>query len=100
MKDLELNGADWREYRKRRNRFLSVTLLFLFVPLIVAFASVKLFNSTAPGMILAFILMGAWFFSAFQLGTWPCPQCGEVFGVVPGRRCRRCGLRKWATPGK
>src|SRR5712691_932709 len=86
----------WSDYKKLRNRVVVWTLLFMFLPLSVAYVTARMFGSAIPGLVLAFIAMGGWFFSAWQFQTWTCPQCGETFGAPLWRRCRHCGLPKWS----
>ena len=88
------SGA-WREFRKLRKRTALLFLAFIFVPLCVAYVSLRVFDSAAPGLVLAAITMFAAVFSLWQFTNWPCPRCGENFGVMQPR-CAYCGLVKGA----
>jgi hypothetical protein len=94
----------WRDYRRLRNRVLISILLFMLMPLLVPAYSVRILGfSIVPGLLLGFIMMAVAVFYIWQFFTWPCPQCGEVFGAPLApllRRCRNCGLVKWEVAPK
>lgn len=83
----------WKDYRRARNRAITWILVFLFISPAIAYVSVKVIDSTAPGFIFAVASMMAAFYFLWQFITWSCPRCGETFGLF--RHCRHCRLLKW-----
>jgi hypothetical protein len=99
-------AKDWEEYRRlRRNIFL---IWLLYIPAVGAFGLIVdyLFKTFAPAFILA-LAWGLWFIIAnFSFAQFSCPRCGQYFAGGPGkwrvplwiftRKCRYCGLKKFA----
>jgi len=95
MTNSQLYSQAWLNYRKVRNRALAWLAAFAVVPLSAAYTSVRIMGSLLPGFVAAFITMSGAVYSMWQLITWACPRCGEVFGAPVKRRCRNCSLAKW-----
>jgi hypothetical protein len=110
---------DWKHYRALRwqaffgwlggsylGRFTS-DISRLYYALFRTYMNVVVYwTLTALSLIAGFGLL---IFTWTRLGWWPCPRCGRPFfaagtrflgkygGTNPfARRCRQCGLRKWA----
>ncbi len=104
MRDPSLHPG-WRDYRFR---FRVVFLIWLsYVPgmwLVWQFIQELLPVATPFIPVIALAWMGALAVACYHLGTFPCPSCREYYflnGLTHnpfGRRCRHCGLRKWANP--
>jgi len=88
----------WQEYKRLRNVAVLWIAAFATLPLFIAYISTQIVGSVVPGFVLALITMAGAVFSVWQLITWPCPRCGEVFGVPLWSRCRHCGLLKGQAP--
>jgi hypothetical protein len=93
-------AKDWQEYKKLRKLAAIWLLAFMSAPLAIGYVSVRAIGSLLPAYIAAIVTMAGWAFYFWRFLTFPCPQCGEIFGAPLApllRRCRRCGLTKWAT---
>jgi hypothetical protein len=112
----------WQEYRRLSRRFW--LLLILGVPgMLVTFAALALLASlaldgrgpewvrndvplAASGLLWGAVLVRA---NSLQM-RWRCPRCGEAFFgprrlgfhsvSAFARRCRHCGLAKWAVENR
>jgi len=93
-------AKDWQEYKRLRKLAAIWALAFVSVPLAIGYVSLRAMGSMVPFFVAAIVAMGGWAFYFWQFLTFPCPQCGEIFGAPLApllRRCRRCGLTKWAN---
>ena len=54
-----MNGfeEDWKEYKRERNRFLLLFVLYVPVCSVIGVASTKLFNTFTPAFVAAFLWM-------------------------------------------
>jgi hypothetical protein len=95
---------NWKEYRKARNTFLGLFILYVPVCFSIGVASIKFFATFTPGFVAAFLWMGMFVVSGVRLNAWRCPNCGECFsgswwynlGFL-ARRCVHCGLPKYGN---
>jgi hypothetical protein len=96
-------GKQWREYRNRRNIFLTIWLAG--AP--VTAASAILAGTVFPGEVPVYVIAGLWILAFVIAGQrvilWKCPRCGKWFAatymynmVFLARKCVHCGLPKWA----
>ena len=93
---------DWKEYKRIRNTFFLVFLTYIPVCGTVGFISEKLFHTSTPVFVVAFLWMALFLITGVRLQLWRCPRCGEWFcgtwwynkGFL-ARRCVHCGLRKY-----
>jgi hypothetical protein len=85
----------WNEYRGLRIRCAVFVALFVVLPTYLAKLSGSIFDTTIPALVVTFVLMMASADSLWRLINWPCPRCGERFGVPRGL-CRHCGLPRWS----
>jgi hypothetical protein len=98
---------DWAEYRKVRNRFWGLWLLYVPVVGGLTWLSSLIFAGfIAFGMGLAICWMIVWAYYSYQLSTFHCPRCGEWFAAkwwynkgFLARSCVHCGLQKFSTKG-
>ena len=90
-------ARDWQGYRRLRNSIPIWVAAFMALPIGVAYVSMRTVGSMVPAFVVAFITMGGSALSIRQYLTWRCPQCGEPFRGYFRRRCRYCGLAKWAS---
>ena len=95
----EVNYADaWAEYKRLSRLYLLAVLGFVPCCFAAAYVSLKFLGSPIVGFILATVWMGAFLLLSLRFFNWPCPHCGKNFNslwLIPTRRCRHCGLRKW-----
>ena len=101
--DKAMNGfeEDWKEYKRARNMFFLIFVLYLPVCFGIGFASTKLFHTFTPGFVAAFLWMAMLLVSGMRVHLWRCPNCGEWFSGTwwynlgfLARRCVHCGLPK------
>lgn len=98
---------DWAEYRKVRNRFWGLWLLYVPVVGGLTWLSSFIFAGfSALGMGLAICWIIVWSYYGFQLSLFHCPRCGEWFSArwwynkaFLARSCVHCGLKKFSTEG-
>jgi hypothetical protein len=98
---------DWAEYRRVRNRFWALWLLYVPVVAGLTWLSSLLLDSfLAFGMGLAICWMVVWVYYGFRLNGFRCPRCGEWFSAkwwynrsFFARSCVHCGLKKFSTGG-
>ena len=98
---------DWAGYRKLRNRFWGLFLLYLpVVGGLTWLAGLVFAGFIAFGMGLAICWMIVLAYYGFQLNTFRCPRCGEWFSAkwwynksFLAMSCVHCGLKKFSTEG-
>jgi hypothetical protein len=101
-----MNGfeEDWKEYKRTRNTFLLLAVLYVPVCGGIFITSMKLFQTVTPGFVIAFLWMAMLAVSGTRVSLWRCPNCGEWFSGTwwynlgfLARRCVHCGLRKYSN---
>ena len=98
----------WKRYQFWRRLFW---LVFFGSPVFfigIGIPLMELFESEVPGYPVAFVVMAAFAWTGYEVGSFRCPRCGEYFhscywGGLPyrnplARRCLNCGLPKWSDP--
>lgn len=86
----------WQKYRKLRFQVLILFLFFCLSPTLLGTLSIWLFGSTTPCLFIGIAVMIELAYSIWQLRNWPCPHCGNVFGMPMRQKCANCGLVTWS----
>jgi hypothetical protein len=95
---------DWKDYRRARNTFLLLFVLYVPVCGGIGVASIKLFHTFTPGFVVAFLWMAMLVVSSTRVNLWRCPNCAKWFSGTwwynlgfLARRCVHCGLPKYSN---
>lgn len=95
---------DWKEYKRTRNTFLLLSVLYVPVCGGIFIASMKLFQTVTPGFVVAFLWMAMLAVRGMRVNLWRCPNCGEWFSGTwwynlsfLARRCVHCGLPEYSN---
>lgn len=90
---------DWKGYKRARNTFLLLFVLYVPVCGGIAIVSIRLFDTFTPGFVAAFLWMALLVVSGTRVNLWRCPNCGQWFSGTwwynlgfLARRCVHCGL--------
>ncbi|MBI1741049.1 MAG: hypothetical protein HYR57_09260 [Candidatus Koribacter versatilis] len=92
----------WKDYKRIRNQWFLVFVGYVPIVGIVAFVSIKLFNTFTPAFVTAFLWMALFVYTGARVQLWRCPRCGKWFSAkwwynkgFLARRCVHCGLPKY-----
>jgi hypothetical protein len=95
-------AEDWKKYKRLRNQWILVLVGYVPVVGTFGYVSMKLFHSTTPAFVLAFLWMALFLVTGWRVQLWRCPRCGEWFSAkwwynksFLARQCVHCGLPKY-----